>query len=193
MIRSPAGALMLAASLASLAVARAESRPPGSPLAQAQAARPLAVSLKDGRLTFSAPAGFRQLTPEEVARKFPASRDERFVYANEDSSVSIVVNFAATAVQPAQLEALRAALERSLTASMPGLKVLGRGFPTIEGTRWALLEFTSLARDTPIHNEMLATSFDGRMLAINFNATAEQYRRLAEDLVASRNSIRLRP
>lgn len=47
------------------------------------------------------------------------------------------------------------------------------GFQHYHGREWTQLEFQSDAVDTKINNMMIATSADGRMLAISFNCTDE--------------------
>ena len=53
------------------------------------------------------------------------------------------------------------------------------------------MEMTSNAVDTDIHNIMMLTGIDGKMLVFNFNSTREDFPRYEEELRKSLNSIEL--
>ncbi len=149
------------------------------------------VSLANGRLTFEVPRGFRAMTSEEIALKFPKASPPQYVYANERGGVSIAVTFSQAVVPLERLPALKSAMEQMLPRMTPGLKWISRETVEINGQPWIHLEMTSSAVDTDIHNHMYLTAFDGRMLGINMNSTVKEYKAVAKALVRSRNSIRV--
>ena len=150
-----------------------------------------AVFLLDGRLSFNMPTGFRAWTDEEIFLKYPNARPPQHVYANELGSVSIAVTYSETAIAPAQLADLRSTMEQLLPRTIPGLEWIARETMDINGQPWVHFEFTSLAIDTEIHNDMYMTSLDGRMLAINMNSTEAEYAVVRGALARSRNTLRV--
>jgi hypothetical protein len=147
------------------------------------------VALAGGRFTLMIPPGFRELTAEEVGQKFPRGNAPQHVYANDTQSVSIAITFSSASVTPEELPQLQAALEETLPRLTPGFQWIDRGLVTINGVQWFRLEFVSAAVDTEIHNEMYGTSFDGKMVAVNFNAAAAVHNTYRGQLEKSRESI----
>jgi hypothetical protein len=147
------------------------------------------VSLADGRVAFEMPVGFRPLTAEEIALKYPSGNPPDYAYANERADVSIAVTFSESAVPPTGLPELRAAMEQLLPRLVPGLQWLAREIVEIGGREWVHFELTSFAVDTDIHNNMYLTSFDGRMLGINMNSTAGAYQSIRSAFIRSRDSL----
>jgi hypothetical protein len=149
------------------------------------------VSLAEGRLSFEVPDGFRPLTAEEIALKYPNGNPPGYAYANERADVSIAVQFSAAGVAPSELPRLQASMEQTLPRVIPGLQWLTREIVEIDGRGWVHLELTSFAVDTDIHNHMYLTSFDGRMLGINMNSTVGAYEGVRAALGRTRDSIRV--
>lgn len=151
------------------------------------------VSLADGRVSFVLPPGFRAMTDAEIKFKFPRGNAPQYVYANERLNVSIAITFSPQALTPGRLSELKAAMEQMLPRTIPGLTWLTREIEEINGRDWVHFEMTSSAIDTDIHNEMLFTAFDGRMLGFNFNATVALHGQYKDALQKSRDSIRILP
>ena len=76
---------------------------------------------------------------------------------------------------------------------MPGLQWLKREMLTLNGVRWVHLEMTTRAIDTTIYNDIYFTSFAGKMLGFNFNATTAMKNQALPQLRKSRDSIRIKP
>lgn len=149
------------------------------------------VSLANGRLTFEVPTGLQAMTREQIALKFPKSSPPQYVYANAKGGISIAVTFSQSAVAVGQLGELKSAMEQMLPRMTPGLQWITRETVSINGQPWVHLEMTSSAVDTDIHNHMYLTSFGGRMLGINMNATSREYESVRAAFTRSRNSIRI--
>ena len=149
------------------------------------------VSLNAGRLSFEVPAGFRALTADEIAFKYPKANPPQYVYADPRAAVSIAVTFSQNAVTLDRLPDLKSAMEQMLPRLVPGLEWITRETVRINGRPWIHFELFSFAIDTEIHNHMYLTAFDGKMLGINMNSTVDAYPRVRDALVRSRNSIRV--
>lgn len=177
----------LAAGLAFAPVrAAAQTEKPAAPIAKR-------VTFAGGRVSFAPPPGFLELTPAQIAAKYPSvPADVRRVFADDKRArVSIMVTFSPAKVSPAQLPTLKTVLETALAKQMPGLQWITRELTTLGGVPCVHLEMTSQALDTTIHNDMYFTSFAGKMLGFNFNATVDQQKKAQTALRQSRDSIKI--
>lgn len=149
------------------------------------------VTLGDGRVSFVPPAGFKQLTKEEIAKKYFRGNPPQYVFGIRSLSVNVAVTFSNAKVSPEQLPEYKEAMEEMLPRLIPGLQWLTRELIDVDGRKWFHLEMTSYAIDTDIHNHLYATSFDGKLLIFGFNSTVKEYSQMKEPLEKSFRSIKL--
>lgn len=149
------------------------------------------VALGDGRVSFIPPAGFKQLTKEEIGQKYFRGNPPHYVFANETLSTTVAVTFSNSKVSPEQLQEYKDAMEAALPRLTPGLQWVTREFVEIGGRKWFHFEMTSYAIDTDIHNHLYSTSFDGKALIFGFNSTVKEYPKMKEALEKSVQSIKL--
>lgn len=147
------------------------------------------ISLAGGRVTFVPPTGFTAMTSQEIAIKFPRGNPPQYVYANQARNVAVAITFSQARVTPEQLSEVQEALPSILAQTMPITKWITQAPTTINNRSWIRMEFISKAIDTKIHNDLYFTSFDGKLLGFNFNATVQQYAELKAELRKSRDSI----
>jgi hypothetical protein len=134
-----------------------------------------AVPLAGEKLSFVPPPGFQAMSEQAIRVKYPRGNPPRQVYANDRASVSIAISFTETPLKPDQLAAFKAAMEGIFPQVTPGLTWVTREILKINGVDWIHFEFTSPAVDTQIHNDIYMTSFEGKQIGFNFNATVAQY------------------
>lgn len=151
------------------------------------------VTLANGKVAFLLPPGFRAMTDAEIKLKYPTGNAPQFAYGNERLNVSIAITFSSQMVSMAQLPELKSAMEQMLPRLVPSISWITREMLQLNGRTWVHFELTSTAIDTDIHNEMYLTSFEGKMLGFNFNATKAQYPPYKETLHWSRDTIRILP
>lgn len=149
------------------------------------------VALVDGRVSFIPPAGFKQLSKEEIAQKYFRGNPPQYVFANETLTTTVAVTFSNAKVSPEQLPEYKEAMEAMLPRLIPGLQWLKREIVELSGRKWFHLEMTSHAIDTDIHNHLYSTSFDGRALIFGFNSTVKEYPKMKEALEKSVQTIKL--
>jgi hypothetical protein len=153
------------------------------------------VQLRDGRVSFVLPAGFKAMSKEDINFKFgrngPAYAPE-FAYSNERQNVSVAVGFNGSGLQAAQLDELKKFFEAQLERSIPGVEWIEREIITRDGRRWIHLHLKAAAVDTGVINDMYATVFEGQLLLFNFNSTIAQYENYKESLRKSAQSITLK-
>lgn len=156
------------------------------------AAAQQAVSLEDGAVTFTLPQGFQAMSAELLATKYPAGANApQHAYATASTRVSLAVTFSPANVTMEQLPQLMQEFERLLPRLNPSIRWVTRELVEINGRRFVHLEFTSEAIDTPIHNHTFITSFRGKMLGFNYNATDEEYDAHRDALLRSSGSIQV--
>jgi hypothetical protein len=150
------------------------------------------VQLRDGRISFVPPAGFKPMSKEAIAFKFGrngAAYAPELVYSNEAQNVSVAVTFGGSGLREAELDELKKFLETQLGRSLPGLEWIEREIVTRDGRRWMHLRLKAAAIDTGIFNDIYGTVFDGRLLMFNFNSTVAQYEKHKESLHRSAQTI----
>jgi hypothetical protein len=129
------------------------------------------TTILDGKLEILIPEGFRLMSEEMLALKYPSERRPTVVYTNEPGTINIAVNHTQDRIPADGLKQLHQTLDSTIRAVQPDSTWNFSGFQHYHGREWTQLEFTSSAIDTRIHNMMIATSVDGRMMIISFNVT----------------------
>ncbi len=155
------------------------SRPSSGPSAQpASQLEPLTVddvNLKPANpipgLEILIPESFTKMDEAMLQAKYPNANRPTLVFTNEDGTINLAINHTSSSVAPNQLEQLHQQLDTSIRQAQPKANWMFSGFQHYHGRKWTQLEFQSDAVDTKIHNMMIATSAQGRMLAISFNCT----------------------
>jgi hypothetical protein len=152
------------------------------------------VSLYDGKLKFDAPAEFRPMAPELIAVKFPRGSGPQHVYSDaKTTATSIAFTHSLGKLTDERLEEFREALVSMLSASKPGIIWIKKEIVVIQGRRWARLECTTPGADSVIHNEILVTPLDGRVLLVNLNTLNSLLPSAGSKLAAVKASLRLAP
>jgi hypothetical protein len=150
------------------------------------------VQLRDGRISFVPPAGFKPMSKDDIAFKFGrngAAYAPELAYSNEPQNVSVAVGFGGSGFRETQLDELKKFLETHLERSIPGVEWIEREIITRDGRRWLHLRLKAAAIDTGIVNNMYGTVFDGQLLMFNFNSTVSQYEKYKESLHKSAQTI----
>jgi hypothetical protein len=150
------------------------------------------MQLKDGRVSFVLPAGFKAMSKEDINFKFGrngAAYAPDFAYSNERQNVSVAVGFRGSGLPAIPLEELKKMMEAQLEKSIPGVEWIEREIITRNGTRWVRLHLKAAAIDTGVINDMYITVFEGQMLLFNFNSTIAQYESHKEILLKSAETI----
>lgn len=150
-----------------------------------------AITILDGRLTFTPPSGFKRLTPNEIRVKYPnGTTPPVYAFADKNLDTSIAVNLLPTEMLYNQLPEIHKGMIAGLPEQVPGLRWIRRDSKTINNITWGVLEFLSQVPDGDAHNIMLLTSFDGQLLLFNFSSSTEEFKKVENDLITSIFSIK---
>jgi hypothetical protein len=171
--------------------------PVAPPVAQAQQPRPEAktagrMAIADGRITFVAPSGFTALTAEGLAAKYPSPGAPRRAVGNARRTTSIAYDLLDDRAASSDLDAFRRSLMETF-APLKNLKWVASDVRRVGSRDWAYVEFTAATADQEIHNIVLLSVYDGRILIFNFNSTVVEFPRVERALRASMATIRAVP
>lgn len=148
-------------------------------------------TIPDTGVSFDAPAGFTQLTAEEIGNKYLSNRAPTFVVGNARRTTTIAADLKPTELPKDKLAEVQASFEKVFDRIIPGIDWKERKLMDLQGQQWIFLEMTSRAVDTDIHNIMLVTPHKGKMLVFNFNSTKGEFPAVEKDLRKSLQSISL--
>jgi hypothetical protein len=147
------------------------------------------VVFANGHVSFTAPTGFSALTAEELAIKYPRSGAPRRAVGNTRRTTTIAYDLLEVPASDTDLEPIRRQLAASFKTALPNLKFMVNELRRVGNRRWAYLEFTSPAEDEDVHNIVLASVYDGRVLLFNFNSTVTEFPRVERGLRESISTI----
>ena len=150
------------------------------------------VVTPDSAVTITVPDDFTSLSADEIKQKWPTSASPpSYVVGNRSRSTSIAYDLKANPLKPEDLPKAMKAFEAVFNRIIPGISWKRRELTEIAGREWVMLELTSSAVDTDVYNIMLITSFRGRMLALNFNSTKQDFAQMESVLRRSVASVKL--
>ncbi|HHK74947.1 MAG TPA: hypothetical protein ENJ57_07265 [Rhizobiales bacterium] len=148
--------------------------------------------LDNGEISFEAPDEFKPMSKELIRLKYPRGTPPRYVLATASTQTSIAYDLKPHNIPQKDIEKLRTAFTRLLPRIIPGLKWIDNRIIDLSGQKWVLLEMTSHAIDTDIHNIMLLTGHKGQMLVFNFNSTKKEFPKHEAALRKAIKSINLK-
>jgi hypothetical protein len=149
-------------------------------------------TLADGRIRFVAPPGFTEMSAALLAAKYPNGGAPRHAVSDSKTTTSIAFDLQDQRLPTSDPDVLRKALTDNF-AQLPKLKWISNEVRDINGRKWGYLEFTAAAADQGIHNIILASAYDGRLLLFNFNSTVAEFPKVESALRTSIGTIRVAP
>lgn len=155
------------------------------------------VSLEGGKISFEIPDNFTQLTQTELDLKYPSKQAPRYAVGNESRSVSIAYELKDSGIPPekmidSELPNAQQFFTQTFNRMIPGIKWHENKIIELAGKKWIFLELTSNGLDTDIHNIMLISFYEKKLLMFNFNATKESFEKNKADLLKAKASIKIK-
>ena len=147
------------------------------------------LQIPDTNLWFTAPEGFTELTREEIDVKFRSNAAPRYVIGNERRTTTVAYDVRSVAVTDEILEAQLDQIGESFGRVIPGFVSIRRTMQVLNGRKWAYFEMKSNAVDADIHNIVLMSAYEGRMVVLNFNSTKADFERMESILRTSIASL----
>jgi hypothetical protein len=149
------------------------------------------VYLADRQISLVPPEGFVALSAEAIRIQYPSSNPPNYVFSNGDRTASIAITATPQPLTLKQLPELQELMRKHMEKTVPGIKWVQRDFMAINGGSWVKLEATSKKQQENLHSDMYFTSFNDRMLGINFSASTEKYPTIKAAFTQSRDSIQI--
>ena len=155
------------------------------------------ISFSDGYILFEVPDDYTALSQSEMDIKYPSKQGPRMAVGNDTRAISIAYDLQETEI-PAE-----AMVEKELpNAQQYFTQVYNRLIPGIQwvenkiikqaGIKWMYFEMTSRGIDTDIHNIVLMSFYENKLLIFNFNSTQTLFENNKETLLNSIASIKIR-
>ena len=149
------------------------------------------VFIGDTKVTFIPPAEFKKLPQRIIDLKWPNNRAPKYVVGNETASTTVAYDLKPNNIPQEHLAEIQKTFTDIFNRAVPGIQWKKNEIITHSGQKWIFLEMTSNAIDTDIHNIMMLTGYNGKMLIFNFNSTKEDFVKYEEQLRVSLKSIKL--
>jgi hypothetical protein len=152
-------------------------------------ASPATITIPGSGVSFEAPAEFTPLSKEEIALKWIRTTAPAFAVGNARRTTTIAYDIRNHFVPDDELEIGLKVFERLFDKLVPGIVWKKKEIAIIQGRRWIYLEMTSNAIDTDIHNIILCSPYDGRLVMFNFNSTPEDFPQVEAGLRRAINTL----
>ncbi len=149
------------------------------------------IKVVDTEVTFEAPEGFKPLSKEIIATKWPTNRAPAFAVGTPSGATTVAYDLKPNGIPQEALPEVQKSFTELFERMIPGIAWKKNEIIEHSGQKWLLMEMTSNAVDTDIHNIMLMTGYKGKMLVFNFNSTKEDYLKYEDALRKSLNSVKL--
>jgi hypothetical protein len=149
------------------------------------------IYLANRRLSFLPPDGFVPMPVAEIAKKYPADNQPLQVFTNGDRTATIAITLTQQPLTLSQLPELQGLMSKHLEKTVPGLKWIRKDLLAINGGSWLNMEGTSQDKAGKLHSDMYFTSFQERMIGVNFSAEAGSFSGLKKSFQKSRDSIQV--
>jgi hypothetical protein len=149
------------------------------------------VKVGDTKVIFEPPAGFKPVSQDVIDIKWPNKQAPQYVVGNKLATTTVAYDLKLHNIPQDKLGEAQKAFTQLFGRMIPGIKWKRNELVKHSGQKWILLEFTSNAPGTDIHNILFLTGFQGKMLIFNFNSTKEDFPILEKSLRTSLKSIKL--
>jgi hypothetical protein len=145
----------------------------GGTLPQAETIQLETRNLLDGKIQMLIPTHFGPMSEELIRVKYPKEGRPTIVLSNERGTVNIAVNHTSNVMSPKDLDEVHRAFDRMFRNQYPSATWYRSERTTLNGQECFILELLTPAVDTEIHNIIVVSSLESRMLIISTNLTKE--------------------
>lgn len=132
------------------------------------------VRLLNGKVLTFLPSGFKIMSEEMLAAKYPASNRPTLVYTNDDGSINFAFNHTANQITEEKLPEVLPAFVQQFNSIYPQIQWIKKDIEAMNGKNFVAMEFITPAVDTRIYNLMYVTELEGKMLMCSFNCMESQ-------------------
>ena len=151
------------------------------------------VKVGGSQVTFEAPEGFKPLTKEMIATKWPSNQAPAYAVGTPTGTTTVAYDLKPHALPQEALPEVQKTFTQLFERMIPGIQWKKNEIIEHSGQKWLLMEMTSNAIDTNIYNMLLLTGYEGKMLVFNFNSTKEDFPKFEAALRKSLKSVTIPP
>jgi hypothetical protein len=144
-------------------------------------------------VTFEAPEGFKPLSKEMIATKWPSNQAPAYAVGTPSGTTTVAYDLKPHAIPQEALPEVQKTFTQLFERMIPGIQWKKNEIIEHSGQKWLLMEMTSNAIDTNIYNMLLLTGHEGKMLVFNFNSTKEDFPKYEAALRKSLKSVTIPP
>ena len=154
-------------------------------------ARAETVTLFDGALSFDLPREVREMTPDEMAIKYPAGTVQPAIAFTATDSLSVTVSAMHLAVFGPPLPPLEEYLDAfsaSIAGAIPDLSWERRAVVTINGREWVRVEYTADWNGQPTYWLVMGHPVEGAFYGFRCSAAIsdrDDFEPVFDDIVAT--------
>jgi hypothetical protein len=149
------------------------------------------IQIDGSNVTFESPDGFTALSDDEISAKFPSENAPKFAIGNKNRTTIVAYDIKPHAIPTDKLDEVKESFVKLFSLIIPGIEWKEQKLIDLAGRKWIYLEMTSNTTGTNIHNIMLITAYEEKMLVFNFNSTKQDFPELEPALRKSLESIKI--
>lgn len=149
------------------------------------------IKVANTEVTFEAPEGFKPLSKEIMAVKWPANRAPAFAVGTPNGGTTVAYDLKPDNLPQEALPDVQKSFTKIFERAIPGIAWKKNEIIEHSGQKWLLMEMTSTAADTDIYNILFMTGHQGKMLIFNFNSTKEDFPKYEASLRKSLKSVKI--
>lgn len=151
-----------------------------------------AVDIGDTGISFDPPENLYLMSQEQIKIKYGRNAiPPKWAYSNSEQTVSIAISTSDISLSPDQLPEFMESMIEGYNTLIPNFVWLKREIKMSNNINWVHLELRSTEEHDVIHNHVYMTSYKGKLIAFNFNATKETYDKYKFVFKDSFNTIKL--
>lgn len=127
------------------------------------------TSFEDSTFYIKVPTGFKQLDYETIMQKYNGEVPD-IVFSNEQTTVNVAVSLTDNEMKDSEISGYKDYIENLLKESS---EIIVSENYEVDGNHIGKIKLLSKAADTDIYNNMIFFSYNGKLVIITFNCTAD--------------------
>lgn len=126
-------------------------------------------SFNNSKFYLKIPKSFKQLDYETIAKKYNGNVPN-IVFSNEETTINVAVSLTDNEMSNTQIKSYKEVMENLLKNNS---KIITSDLYEVSGHNIGKIKLISNAQDTSIYNNMIFFSYNGKLVIVTFNCTAE--------------------
>mgnify|MGYP001063034858 CR=1 FL=1 len=133
------------------------------------------ASAKNVNARFTIPEGFEKLTKEQVDDLFPGQTPNLLAASNESRNTTFFAEGTRIPEPEPTIERIFEKMPSMVSARVPDPLLISHTYMSINGVRWAYIEFKSSDPSDVRYNILILTVHEGRFFRVHVASTIEEF------------------